>query len=186
MGVTVANNMTEFASNEAPEDSDLLTLPVRACLAFAVRCALRVKPVLELLDEESVRAAHRAIGVAAEHAGGIGYGSEALLRLNDFHPELPYARHQETRLALQVVRWMILTAFAVNSADWFARSTLDNSTARTARAAAAAAAKAAIESQRRYLEGVWQDLNSLKAAVNRGEITARSPVPQSFFPAKID
>jgi len=67
---TSEGNPTELAVWDGPKKDDLLALPVRACVAFAVRCALRVNNVIESLDEETIRAAQRAIGIAADYAGG--------------------------------------------------------------------------------------------------------------------
>ena len=47
----------------------------------------------------------------------------------------------------------------------------------------ALAAMAAIALRSENLAGVWDDLNLLKSAVERGEISDDTPVGQSFFPA---
>lgn len=163
-------------------------LPVRACVAFAVRCALRVTPVLTLLDQDGGKAAHRAITVAAEYAGGKEYSMEALPPHNfDFEVQVPYEHHQAARRAVGVVRWLMMTTFTARIARAYlslgGRRTTDNESPCIM---AAAAARAAVAVDQRNLQGVWHDLNVLKAAVERGEITARTPVPQSFFPANID
>jgi hypothetical protein len=180
-----ASRMTAIHPSDAPEPSDLLALPVRACVAFAVRCALRLDSILGSLDGQRRRAARRATAVAAEYAGGKEYDANKLMEIqNAIQPPPPDQPQSTEELALAAAYWSIGSAWGAVFAPTYlslgGRRSKDNG---VAAATAAWAAKAAVAAKKQNVEGVWQDLNSLESALERREITSETPVPQSFFTA---
>jgi hypothetical protein len=116
------------------------------------------------------------------------YDSERLLEIqNAIQPPPPDDAQSEGDLALAAAFWSIASAWGALVAPAYlslgGHRTKDNG---LAAAWAAWAAKAAIAAKNQNREGVWQDLSLLKSAMERGEITAETPVPQSFFPANTD
>jgi hypothetical protein len=183
-------DLTERAVRDAPKKDDLIALPARACVAFAARCALRVNSVIESLDEEITKAAKRAIGIAADFAGGTDCDLGSLEEIQDA------VRHaallQQLEDAPNVERSAVAAASVSATSVWAAvrackyqalvrQRTDDN--ALIACMAVLAAIRAAVVLGNEGLAEVWKDLNRLTSAVERGEITAETPVPQSFFPA---
>lgn len=175
--------MNSPSQNGDPQQSDLVILPVRACVAFAVRCALRAGLLLESLDEDTRNAARRAITVAEEYAEGKDCASERLRQINNAiqppEPSGPGCAEEHARAAAY---WAAASAWGAAVAPAYlslgGRRTRDNG---VAAATAARAAKAAIASKTQNRTGVWQDLILLHRAVEAGEITPETPVPQSFF-----
>jgi uncharacterized coiled-coil protein SlyX len=69
-----------------PSAEELSKLPPRAIVAYAVRCAQRVQPLIYVGlddDKEAVRAANRIIQIATEFVSGKMAGIDELSRLSD-------------------------------------------------------------------------------------------------------
>jgi hypothetical protein len=177
-------NRPERTLPEGFPQSDLLGLPVRACVAFAVRCALRINGATESLDEEPRSAVKDAIAIAAEYAGGKDYDSaklrevEHVIGLAELLQQLEGAQITE-QTAVAVARWSVAAAWVADLGLEPQRPEVNPYAA----CVAVLSAKWAIAANEQALAGIREDLHRLKLAVERGEITADTPVPQSFFPA---
>jgi hypothetical protein len=168
---------------ELPELSDLSALPVRACIALAVRCALRACLQFGPGDEEVREAIQQAVAVAAEYAAGNAIDSDDLHELSArlwLADRLRWPDGEETpgRHAVAAAFWATIdTSFAV----MFSKTGRRKSTA--SQSGARWAAVESIAADERNKSGILADSQLLRLAVERGEVVEGTPVPQSFFPA---
>ena len=175
--------------NGAPETDDLLSLPVRACVAFAVRCASRVQGLVEPLGPIVQFSAEQARAIATEYASGTNYDSEFLHRIERELAEAIAMRcsdpaNHPQRCAISAAFFAIGSAWAAvfgsNYLSLGGKRTKDNS---VAAAIAARTARLTVAADPKTLPGIWHDRDLLVTAVAEGRIATETPVPQSFFPA---
>ena len=116
---TSEKNQTELDSSVMPAESDLRDVPQRACVAFAVRCAVRVNTSIESLDEGTRDAVQRAIGLATEYAGGKDCDSLSLEKARKFvrHATLLQKLEGATSASQNAVSVAFWSLFAVWAAQ---------------------------------------------------------------------
>lgn len=175
--------------NGAPEEDDLVSLPVRACVAFAVRCACRIQRLLETLDPAVQFGTERAIAIATEYASGTQYDHQFLHRIQRELAAVVAVQggdptNHPQRCAISAAFFTIGSAWAAvfgpNYLSLGGKRTKDNS---LAAAAAAWAARLTVAADPQTLPSIWRDRDLLVTAVTEGRITAETRVPQSFFSA---
>jgi hypothetical protein len=176
-------------SLELPELSDLSELPVRACIAFAVRCTFRACLQLEPSDEEVREAIQVAIEIAAGYAAGNAIDNDDLSELSArvwLADRLRWPNGEECpgRHAVTAATWAMLDA---SFAAMFEKSgypiTSDRREFKPGQSGARWAAKESIAADDRNVSGVLADLQLLRVAIERGDLSDETPVPQTIFPA---
>ena len=176
------------APKPSPTQRDLLTLPLRACVAFAARCARRVQSLLASFDEETRAAADRVLRMAEDYAVGNDHVRKSVSEaVEGIQPKWLIVTRTSEEHALKAVNLLVRTVFfaahtpACLSLGW--KRTQDVSLTASL---AAEAAKAAVTARPECAAAVWADLDLLKSAVEQGRISADTPVSQSFFEANTE
>jgi len=128
------------------------------------------------------------MAIAAEYAGGKDSDSSSLEEAREVlqHAHLLLRLEGATNAQQSAVSWalwLITSAWAAQYATLKSWGPVDKS---LVACAAAAAATEAVKSKSQSLAEIWRDVNLLKAAVERGKLTAETPVPQSFFAVNSD
>jgi hypothetical protein len=106
---TLDDSPAGLALRDGPKASDLHALPERACVAFAVRCALRANLGVRSLDDDTNAALRRAIDMAEEYAGGKDLDPA-------WHETSAMLQHAATLLRLESAP--SIEQNAVDAAEW--------------------------------------------------------------------